>query len=38
MTDPLHEVPVTRQPESMAETSVASVKFRQIAITKKLMF
>lgn len=38
MMDPLHEVPVTREPESIAETSVSSVKFRQIAIPKKLLF
>lgn len=37
MMDPLDEVSVTHQSESIAESSVSSVKFRQIAITKKLM-
>lgn len=36
MRDPLDELWVTCQSESMAESSVSSVKFRQISITKNL--
>lgn len=38
MRDPLDELWVTCQSESMAESSVSSVKFRQISITKKLRY